>query len=115
MLERDPSVPSWQVPLSGDSIIFALASPDADDEPRYVSAGDSVRVLLTGVTPLGDADPRTGRALFRLTWEPLGKVEPEGTLAWPVVKTRGSSRATLTGHAARLVAAGEGAGRRSVL
>jgi len=57
----------------GDSIIFALASPDANREPCYVNGGDSVRVLLTDVTDLAANDPATGQALFRLTWAPLGQ------------------------------------------
>ena len=57
----------------GDSIIFALASPDANREPCYVNGGDSVRVLLTDVTDLASNDPATGQALFRLSWAPLGQ------------------------------------------
>jgi hypothetical protein len=61
----------------GDSIIFALASPDADREPCYVKGGDSVRVVLTDVTALVANDPATGQALFRVTWAPLGQDTPE--------------------------------------
>src|SRR5438270_8710423 len=44
----------------GDSIIFALAFPDANREPSYVNGGDSVRVVLTEVTDLASNDPATG-------------------------------------------------------
>jgi hypothetical protein len=57
----------------GDSIIFALASHDANREPHYVLGGDSVRVFLTHVTDLASNDPATGQALFRLSWTPLGQ------------------------------------------
>src|SRR5436305_13574028 len=60
----------------GDSIIFALALPDANREPRYVNGGDSVRVTLTEVTDLASTDPATGHSLFRLSWEPLGQATP---------------------------------------
>jgi hypothetical protein len=60
----------------GDSIIFALACPDADHEPRYVSGGDSVRVVLTEVADLASNEPATGQALFRLSWAPLGQDAP---------------------------------------
>jgi hypothetical protein len=60
----------------GDSIIFALALPDANREPRYVNGGDSVRVTLTEVTDLASIDPATGHALFRLSWAPLGQATP---------------------------------------
>jgi len=56
----------------GDPIVFALAYSVAAHEPCFVSGGDSVRVLLTDVTDLASNDPATGRALFRLAWEPLG-------------------------------------------
>src|SRR5436305_14709668 len=36
----------------GDSIIFALASPNANRDLCYVQRGDSVRVVLTEVTDL---------------------------------------------------------------
>jgi len=61
----------------GDSIIFALATPDANREPCYVNGGDSVRVLLTEVTDLASNDPATGQALFRLSWAPLGQDTPK--------------------------------------
>ena len=61
---------------AGDSIIFALASPDANREPCFVKGGDSVRVLLTNVTDLASNDPATGQALFRLHWAPLGQDTP---------------------------------------
>src|SRR5205823_12782808 len=60
----------------GDSIIFALASPDANREPCYVNGGDSVRVLLTDVTDLASNDPATGQPLFRLSWAPPGRHTP---------------------------------------
>ncbi len=57
----------------GDSIVFALASPDANGVLGYVNGGDSVRVWLTDVTDLASNDPATGQALFRLSWAPLGQ------------------------------------------
>ena len=63
----------------GDSIIFALAVPDANGEPCYANGGDSVRVVLTEVTDLASNDPATGQALFRLSWEPLGHPGPSGS------------------------------------
>jgi hypothetical protein len=67
----------------GDSIIFALASPDENREPCYVNGGDSVRVILTEVADLASNDPATGQALFRLSWAPLGQdtrgvISPKG-------------------------------------
>jgi len=79
----------------GDSIIFALASPDADHEPCYVNGGDSVRVLLTEVTDLASNDPATGRALFRLSWAPLGQqgsLRPSGEHATGMRVDRAASR-----------------------
>jgi hypothetical protein len=65
---------------AGDSILFALAYPDANQEPCYVKGGDSVRVILTDVTDLEEKNPATGEALFQMTWEPLGqKGLPETT------------------------------------
>jgi hypothetical protein len=61
----------------GDSIIFALASPDVNRELYYVNGGDSVRVILTEVADLASNDPATGQALFRLSWAPLGQATPE--------------------------------------
>jgi hypothetical protein len=58
---------------AGDSILFALSITHWNQEPRYVKGGDSVRVILTGVTDLGTRDPATGEALFQMTWEPLGQ------------------------------------------
>jgi hypothetical protein len=57
---------------AGDSLVFALAYWSTDHEMCYSRGGDSVRVILTGVSDLGTTDPATGRALFRLSWEPLG-------------------------------------------
>jgi len=78
----------------GDSIIFALASPDANREPRYVSGGDSVRVVLTEVTDIASHDPATGRALFRLSWAPLGQqgsLRPPGEHATDMRPVRAAS------------------------
>jgi hypothetical protein len=58
---------------AGDSILFALSITHWNQEPCYVKGGDSVRVILTGVTDLGTRDPATGEALFQMTWEPLGQ------------------------------------------
>jgi hypothetical protein len=63
-------------PAAGDSILFAQAFSTLGQEPRFVIGGDSVRVLVTGVTDLGEVDPSTGLALFRVSWEPLGHWAP---------------------------------------
>jgi hypothetical protein len=69
-------LPAEKTLAPGDSIIFALASSDANGEPCYVSGGDSVRVVLTEVIDLGSNDPATGRALCRLSWAPPGQDMP---------------------------------------
>jgi hypothetical protein len=58
---------------AGDSVLFALAHNPTAVEPGYVKGGDSVRVVLTGVTDLDATDPVTGQALFQVSWEPLGQ------------------------------------------
>ena len=58
---------------AGDSILFALAYPDENQEPCYVKGGDSVRVTLTDVTVLEEKNPATGEALFQIRWAPLGQ------------------------------------------
>jgi hypothetical protein len=58
--------------VAGDSILFALSSSRAGQQPSYVKGGDSVLVCLTDVTDLEKTDPATGLALVELTWEPLG-------------------------------------------
>lgn len=73
---------------AGDSIVFALAHSRPGREPCYVKGGDSVRVLLTVVTVLGEPDPDTGRALAQLAWEPLGQDEPLGLTDGRAVKSR---------------------------
>ena len=70
----------------GDSVVFALAYTRAGQEPSYARGGDSVRVLLTGVSDLGEVDPVTGRALLQLTWEPLGQAGPPGHMTGRAVK-----------------------------
>lgn len=72
----------------GDSIIFALAVSRADQEPCLVKGGDSVRVFLTDVTDLGETDPLTGRALYHLSWEPLGQIGSPDAISKRVVKRR---------------------------
>lgn len=73
---------------AGDSILFALAYSDVNQEPCYVKGGDSVRVTLTDVTSLEKTDPATGDALFQITWEPLGKTGPPE----PATKRRASRK-----------------------
>jgi len=69
-------LPSDQPLAAGDTVLFALSQSRAGQQPSYVKGGDSVLVLLTDVTDLGMADPLTGRALFRLSWDPLGQGGP---------------------------------------
>ena len=63
---------------AGDTVLFALSSSRAGQQPSYVKGGDSVLVCLTDVTDLAKTDPATGMPLVELTWEPLGAI---GTLA----------------------------------
>ena len=70
----------------GDSVVFALGSIRAGQEPCYAKGGDSVRVLLTGVSELGEVDPANGRARVQLTWHPLGQALPPGHRADHSVK-----------------------------
>jgi hypothetical protein len=77
---------------AGDIIVFALALSRAGGEPCYVHGGDSVRVLLTGVSDLGEADPATGQALVRVSWEPPGQGGPSA--AEDVRRSRGPYRGT---------------------
>ena len=75
---------------AGDTILFALSQSRAGQQPSYVKGGDSVVVLLTGVTDLGAIDPITGQALFQLSWEPLGQNAPPVTVTKRAVKARRS-------------------------
>jgi hypothetical protein len=79
--EAIAALPPGRSLAAGDTIVFALALSHEGGEPRYVKGGDSVRVLLTGVTDIGATDPVTGRALFQLTWEPLGQGGPPDPVA----------------------------------
>lgn len=74
----------------GDFITFALAYTHAGQEPSYVKCGDSVRVVLTEVTDLGSTDPATGKALFRLSWTPLGQSDSPSNIGKRFVKSRSS-------------------------
>jgi hypothetical protein len=80
-----PSPPEGSLAV-GDSVVFALAFTRAGQEPTYAKGGDSVRVLLTGVSDLGAVDPVTGRALLQLTWKPLGQAGPPGRMTERAVK-----------------------------
>jgi hypothetical protein len=66
-------LPPGKALAAGDTVLFTLARSPAGREPSFVKGGDSVLVSLTGVTGLDETDPATGRALYRLTWEPLGR------------------------------------------
>jgi hypothetical protein len=79
-----------RAPSAGDSIIFAAAYSRDGYETSYSLNGDSVRVLLTGVTDLGRTDPATGQVLFRLSWQPLGQERPSLAAAKRVPVSRGS-------------------------
>ena len=81
---------------AGDSILFALSSSRAGQQPSYVKGGDSVLVLLTGVTDLGAIDPITGEPLFQLSWDPLGQISPPTPATKRVAKPRNIQPKTLT-------------------
>jgi hypothetical protein len=80
-------MPPGRALAAGDALLFALALSPPGQEPNYFKGGDSVRVLLTGVTDLDEADPVTGQALFQLTWEPLGQDGPPASMAQRSVKS----------------------------
>ena len=86
---------------AGDTVLFALSQSRAGRPPCYVMGGDSVLVLLTGVTDLGTNDPITGQALFQLSWEPLGQNVPPVAATKRAVKSQYHPRTSLTGHALR--------------
>jgi hypothetical protein len=73
---------------AGDSILFAAAYSHDGRELSYSMGGDSVRVLLTGVSDLGTTDPVTGQALFRLSW----KSPAQDGLALATTKRSAASR-----------------------
>ena len=80
--------------LAGDPVLFALSVSRPGQLPCYVKGGDSVLVLLTGVTDLGAIDPATGQPLVRIAWEPLGQDVPPVTDPGRGVKSRRSQRMT---------------------
>jgi hypothetical protein len=73
--------PTGEPLAAGDTILFAHSESRPGQQPSFVKGGDSVLVVLTGVTPLEDADPLSGQALYRLAWEPLGQAAPAGASA----------------------------------
>ena len=73
---------------AGDTVLFALSSSRAGQQPSYVKGGDSVQVILTDVVPLGSFDPISGHPLYRLFWEPLGQPKTEPTLPKRTAKVR---------------------------
>jgi hypothetical protein len=85
-------LPTGDSLAAGDAILFALSESRAGQQPSYVKGGDSVLVVLTGVTALEDADPLTGQVLFRLAWDPLGMNEPTGNIARSAGKPRRPQR-----------------------
>jgi hypothetical protein len=82
-------LPEGQVLAAGDTVLFALSLSRAGRRPAYVNGGDSVLVLLTAVTDLGQTDPGTGQALVELTWKPLGAGEPPVPLGRRALKSVG--------------------------
>jgi hypothetical protein len=87
-------MPGARTLSAGDSIIFALAYSYTGKDICYVQNGDSVCVSLTEATDLGETDPATGQALFRLSWKPLSQSDSPGTIAKRVVKSRNAHRTT---------------------
>jgi hypothetical protein len=85
-------LPRGESLAAGDTILFALAHAHAGQEPSYVKGGDSVLVSLTDVTDLGRTDPSTGKALFQVVWEPLGKDNTPVAAGRRAVKSRNSPR-----------------------
>jgi hypothetical protein len=85
-------MPGARTLSAGDSIIFALAYSYTGKDICYVQNGDSVCVSLTEATDLGETDPATGQALFRLSWKPLSQSDSPGTIAKRVVKSRSAHR-----------------------
>jgi hypothetical protein len=81
-------MPPTKTLSAGDSIVFALAYLHAGQDPFFVKCGDSVCVWLTEVIDLGETDPATAQALFRLTWKPLGQMDSPGIIAKRVGKSR---------------------------
>jgi hypothetical protein len=72
---REAVLPAYpdQSPCVGDSILFAHSESRAGRGPSYIKGGDSVLVSLTDVVDLGETDPATGQALFRVGWKRLGQ------------------------------------------
>ncbi len=81
-------VPPGESLGAGDTVLFALSNSRAGQQPSYVKKGDSVLVLLTGVTDLGRSDPLTGQSLVRLAWDPLGKDDSAAVSSKRVGKSR---------------------------
>ena len=65
----------------------SYGTPSGYINPNYFNGGDSVCVVLTGVTDLEECDPVTGQALFQLTWEPPGQDVPHVSKAKRAVKS----------------------------
>lgn len=70
-------LPPGETLAVGDSVLFALADSRPGQEPSYIKGGDSVRVVLTLVSALGDADPISGRSLTQLMWNRPGAEEQQ--------------------------------------
>jgi hypothetical protein len=77
-------VPPGKSLAAGDCILFEIAHSG-----NVRRGSDSVRVLLTAVADLGTTDLATGRALFRVAWEPLGRTVTLDPIRKRVRRSRG--------------------------
>ena len=83
-------MPGAKTLSAGDSINFDLAYSQAGQETCYVKCGDSICVSLTDVLDLRATDPATGKALYRLSWNPLGQSAFPSNIIKRNVNSRGT-------------------------
>ncbi len=76
--------------VAGETILFAHSRARPGQPPAYVKGGDSVLVLVTGVTDLGATDPDTGQMLVQVRWERLGQEAPSTSASKRIPRSTGS-------------------------